>query len=219
MKNYPSATVYRKSSRPRPLTAAAAFLLSCFLLGMLLTPLLELPALWREEHGISDSKPVDFHLLREDQWSALSTDARLEVLKGVAAAEAEVLGLPFPVNVKMDALESRIRGIYRHKARQITLNQTFVCTGTASEVVETLAHELYHAYQHCVVELYLENEAYQDLKLFTDVNAKEYCRELAEYQDGLEGKFEAYYRQQIETDARAYAQKVCEIYDSIYHFQ
>ncbi len=217
MRNCPSATVYRSANRrPSPLKGVAALLLSFFLLGMLLTPLLELSTTWKEERNISTPNPVNLRLIQEEHWSALSPDARLEVLRGIAATEAEILGLPFPVTVKMATLESRVRGTYQSKNRLITLNQTFVCTGTAPEIVETLAHELYHAYQHCIVDLYLESEKYQRLMLFSDANAKEYCRELAEYQDGMEGEFDSYYQQQPEVDARAYAQRVRETYDRMW---
>ena len=206
----------RPRKRVRIASVVCALLLTWFLLGMLLTPLLELSVL---PQGAQDGGPAsttaDVSLLREEVWVDLTLAERMNVLEWIAAVEGDALGLPFAVQVTEGELEDRVQGTYRNQERQITLSRKLVRNGSALEVLDTLAHELYHAYQYCVVELYQKNEAYQDMLLFSAANAEVYCREFENYQSGTEGGFSEYFNQQVEIDARAFAREICEKYGEI----
>lgn len=206
----------RPRKKVRMENVVCALLLTWFLLGMLLTPLLELAVL---PQGAQDGGPVsttaDVSLLREEVWIDLTLAERMDVLEWIAAVEGDALGLPFAVQVTEGELEDRVQGTYRNQERQITMSRKLVRNGSTLEVLDTLAHELYHAYQYCVVELYQKNEAYQDLLLFSAANAEVYCREFENYQSGTEGGFSEYFNQQVEIDARAFAREICEKYGEL----
>ena len=70
--------------------------------------------------------------------------------------------------------------------------------------LDTLCHEVYHAYQEMQVELYEDlNSPYREMELFHD--AAVYAEEFRDYKDGDEDGYDLYYEQQCEEDARNYA--------------
>ena len=79
----------------------------------------------------------------------------------------------------------------------------------ADEILDSLCHEAYHAYQHCLCEAYDSVDAeFRDLRAFEGI--LEYKAEFADYTHG-DDDFYAYYFQRCEADARSYAEDA--VYD------
>ena len=81
-------------------------------------------------------------------------------------------------------------------------------------MLDTLLHEVYHCYEHRLVEVYTAvNPELQRLRLFRD--AADYADEMAQLVDPEED-YSAYAAQAKETDSRIYAATgVQEYYDRI----
>lgn len=156
-------------------------------------------------------------LLEEERWTGLSELERLDVLQVVANIERRYLGIPHEVPVGAGTLDEGTLGQYNPVTYQIVLSLDHLAEDDVEEVLDTVLHECYHAYQRAVVELYGESAGcYRDLMLFRA--AQIYAQELGDYQNaGEDGEnFSGYYTQRFERDARIYAEEsVADYYNRI----
>ncbi len=155
----------------------------------------------REEHTIANNMDT-LLLLQQEAWVALDAVQRLDVLQTVANIEARYLGLPHELNVGASNTGEYTLGHYADATHHITVSLEHLMESHPLEVLDTVCHEAYHAYQHRVVDVFLQTDADgQRLRMFG--NAREYALEFRQYADG-EKDFEAYYLQACESDARSY---------------
>lgn len=148
--------------------------------------------------------------LQPDCWENLSVFQKLDVLQIVANQEQQVLGLPHELNVGTSVMDENTYGYYVSTTHEIVLNLDHLTNDSPDEVLDTLCHEAYHSYQHCLADLYdtLDDD---DKKLPLFQSAANYASEFKNYADG-EDDFYLYYGQACETDARAYASYRAEAY-------
>ncbi len=147
--------------------------------------------------------------LEEGTWETLDTGARLDLLQTVANIEDAYLGLPHELNVVAANLGDSIVGQYDDSTHTIAVSTDYLETHTAHEMLDTICHEAYHAYQHRVCDAHdALNDSYKDLLLF--YRAGIYEDEFANYDGG--DNFDVYYSQQVEVDSRNYAADAVEDY-------
>ncbi|MDO4322167.1 MAG: hypothetical protein Q4C61_06535 [Lachnospiraceae bacterium] len=156
-------------------------------------------------------------LLQEKEWRELSVKERLDVLQTAANIERTYLGLPHELNVGAANLDESLLGYYNDNTHEIILNLDQISETQAYELLETVCHEAYHAYQHRLVDAYNGADARtRGLRMFK--KAGRYAEEFGSYIDGTED-FCGYYDQECENDAREYAEKaVCDYYDRIFEY-
>lgn len=215
---HPTRRCRRKNSLVCRIRTIFAIGLLSFLIGMMLEPLVE--TLGELEKGVdaveaASQNDDSINCLSEEVWRTLEPEERLEVVRVVAELERRTLGLPFEVQVQEGKLNKQVAGSYEHGKHRITIREDRLRLGTARKVLETLAHELCHAYQHCLVDLYQGNRQYQDLALFSQANVPTFCMEFRDYKNGENGTFREYYEQQVEVDARAFAEQIIKKYDDV----
>lgn len=143
-------------------------------------------------------------LLREDAWANLSVEERVNVLQVVADIEALHLGIPrVPVSADI-VVDAGTLGYFRPSEKRITLSKDYLANCLGHSALDSILHEMYHAYQHEVVEVYesLDEDA-KKLALFN--NAAQYSYEFANYSDGSTD-FHAYYSQACELHANQFAE-------------
>ena len=142
-------------------------------------------------------------LLQEDEWERLSVQERLNVLQTVANIEATYLGLPHELNVVVDILEETTSGHYNDRTHTIAVNADYVAEESAHDLVETIAHEAYHAYEHRLVDLH-NNVSSQERNLLIFDRISEYKDNFENYINGDEDLY-GYITQAVETDSIKYA--------------
>lgn len=144
-------------------------------------------------------------MLQEELWVDLSVPERLNILQTVANIERRYLGIPHELNVGVANLGEYTLGCYDDRKHQIIVSLDSLINDPAEEVLNTVCHESYHAYQHCIVSV-LENadEESKKLRLFRD--ARNYAEEFCDYMSGGNGFYDYYY-QECEMDAREYAEE------------
>lgn len=147
--------------------------------------------------------------LEEDTWETLDRAARLDLLQTVANIEDTYLGLPHELSVTAGDLPQSIVGQYDDGTHTITLDADYLMTHLAHEVLDTVCHEAYHAYQHRLCDAYdsLDSD-FKGLLLF--YRTEKYTVDFEHYYSGDD--FDAYYSQQVEVDARNYAADAVEDY-------
>ncbi|MCR5735235.1 MAG: hypothetical protein K6G22_11580 [Lachnospiraceae bacterium] len=153
-------------------------------------------------------------LLKYENWKELSEDEKLSVLQTVANIERRYLGLPHELIVNVANTKDSLLGYYSDNTHEITVNREHLVNDSSFSLVNTIAHEAYHALQYRMVDAYDEAaEDSKDLLLFYEASI--YKEEFKHYTDGSED-FCHYYSQQCESDARKYAKNaVYEYYERI----
>lgn len=151
--------------------------------------------------------------LQQEEWKALSTKEKLNVLQCIANIEASYLGISNELNVGASNLEQNTLASYDDGTHTIYIDLDLLEKSSAEDVLDSLCHEAYHGYQHRLVDVYnSSSEEDRQLRVFNKV--ADYADEFGgAYVDGDED-FYTYYSQQCETDARAYAKNAVEDYYS-----
>lgn len=141
--------------------------------------------------------------LKSDTWSILSQEEKLNTLQAVANIETSYLTIQ-PLTLKSAKLRENVLGQYAMDKESIYIDSAYLKTAGSREAVDTVCHECRHAYQHDVVsrldwsdEDVLHHHYYRQ--------ANEWKVEMEYYEDGSED-LDAYYYQNIEADAREYAE-------------
>ncbi len=138
----------------------------------------------------------------KNTWANLTAKQKVTAMQEVADMQAQVLGINHELNISLKPLEDGLYGTYTDTDHTISINIDI--TDDSYEVLETLFHEAYHAYQHRLCDAYdTLDEEYKSLDVF--YNVRYYKEEFADYTSGDED-FSEYYCQKCETVARDYAE-------------
>ena len=139
----------------------------------------------------------------EDNWDKLSDREKTSAMQVVANIESRYLGLPHELNVAVIPLDEFTLGEYDDKTHTIRVNLSHFESDSPSEILNTLCHEAYHAYQHRLCDAY--DSVSEEYRTLIDLSvAGAYKKEFSSYTSG-EDDFSRYYFQQCEHDARKYA--------------
>lgn len=141
--------------------------------------------------------------LREEVWSTLSIQERLDTLQVVVNIESSYLGLPHELTVGAEPMEENTIAFYRDAAHQIRINIEYLESMPAYEMLDAVCHEAYHAYQYRLCDAWESvGSDYKNLMAFS--NVPDYMDNFANYIDG-EDNFDEYYVLTCEETARQYA--------------
>lgn len=175
------------------------------------------------ENGSNYTSDYDIiEKIRENaRWKPLSIEEKVEVLQAVCDYEAKYFGLDYRVTVVLEDLDEGILGGYNDWDKEVIIDIQHLEEDDAHTVLRTCLHEMYHAYEHSLVRLYLDSTVSQrKLRVFR--HCEEYINEMQNYKasgDSYES-FMEYYCQYMEKDSREYAQKsVYEYYQAIDSFE
>ncbi len=147
---------------------------------------------------------------RQEEWDALSVEEKVTALQVVANIECVYLGLPHELTVVITPLDEFTAGAYMDPSGVIYVNLSELEQRSAVELLNTIFHEAYHAYQHRLCDVYDSvAEEYRSLLIFDSIHS--YKQEFANYTDGDED-FAEYYLQACEVNARRYAESAVEEY-------
>ena len=160
----------------------------------------------------------DLLALQPDVWRSLDLDERLEVLRVASEIECTILGIP-QVRRLATPMEETTMGGYEHASRTVMLSLEHLAFDPVEEVLDSICHEIFHSYQHHLVDLYRSlDEQDRNLALFHGIS--DYTYEFDNYISGS-GKseaFHAYFAQKCETDSRAYASQAVTFYYDVILF-
>lgn len=154
----------------------------------------------------------DLLVLQPDVWRTLDIDQRLDILRIAAEIECITLGIP-QVRVRANSMAENTMGGYDHASRTVMLSLEHLAFDPVEEVLDTLLHEIRHAYQYGLVELYQSlDEQKRNLALFHGIS--DYAYEFDNYISGSSGgkTFQDYFEQKCEMDSNAFAGSTISVY-------
>lgn len=138
---------------------------------------------------------------RPEKWDVLNDSEQTNLINELSKAIGEALGLDNTPTIYISESDDAY-GYYDPKNNSITLNSLFL--SDPIELVNTIAHELRHAYQHMRADILETRE-----DALYKVNYENYITPIPLPEGGWLF-FMDYYNQYVEVDARAFADKFTE---------
>ena len=159
-------------------------------------------ATYGEEYTIANNIDTVV-LLKPENWEKLDTaQERLDVLQCVVNIEGNYLGLNREISIYSKIMEEGTLAYYSDREGAVYINIDHMMNDSVYEVIDSVAHELFHAASHRYVEIYNElSPEEQKSYFFYDVSV--YAEEFSNYVSG-EDDYISYYGQKCEKDARSY---------------
>ncbi len=152
-----------------------------------------------------DNKIMTLSLFFDDeQWDAASLEEKLDACQTLANIYQVRWGIN-ELNVVASNTSENLLGGYKDGEHMIILGMDHLLYDPGPDVCNTVIHEAYHAFERRMVDVY--NEVDDDLKdMYIFEDAAIYKQEFEHYISSDSKDHSAYYDQQCEKAARAYAQ-------------
>ena len=161
--------------------------------------------LYRDEsafdfNGVVDEKTKEvLELFDSDTWETFDVDERYELIEKLANCIGESLGLENQPEIELVDLKDNCSGFYSERGNYIGININY--WDDYKDVVDTVAHEMRHAYQRYRANI-CENSQDELYKF----NFEHYISAERDT-EGNYIHFKEYYEQYIEVEARAFAKE------------
>lgn len=150
-------------------------------------------------------------LFSEEKWHSLSNKEKTTAMQVIANIECRYLGLPHELTVVTASLSENVAASYDDRTHTININIKHFEDADPLDIIDSICHEAYHAYQHRLCDAYDSvNDQYKTLLDFYDVTF--YKEEFADYTNGSDNIYE-YYFQHCEIKARNYASSAVDEYE------
>lgn len=153
---------------------------------------------------------------RTETWDTLSRDEKVRLLRILANVEANALGLSHRIPLTAGDLERRstftgtVGEYIPGQDERIVIDNQYIDEENPYYLISTVCHEVMHAYQHSLTELYKNtSEEYRSLKIFESV--PEYLKESADYEKTLKN-YDDYYDLTTEKEARKHGKERADYY-------
>ena len=149
-------------------------------------------------------------LLAPGTWETLGAKERMEVAQAIVNVESTFLTVT-PVPVVAENLEENVSAQYSSAAKTITVDSGYLLSASSDQFIATLAHEVRHHYQRSVVDMLdWDSETVNTSHYFSDARA--WRENFRSYVPGRVD-YESYRTQEVEEDARSYAEWRTTVYE------
>lgn len=140
-------------------------------------------------------------------WNSLENDKKIELIYKIGIIELEHLGISDDVGIQIqaDKIDEYTLGYYSDSEKQIVINTAHICSDSVEENINTISHEVFHAYQYYVVSsVDFDSWFVQNSYYFEDARR---WKENIENYISADIDFESYQVQPLEADAGLYAEQ------------
>lgn len=159
---------------------------------------------------VFDSSVTRLENLNSSKWAKLSVEEKLDLLQTVVNIELNHLGLNNELKVKCRGLGTGVNACYNEQEHIIYINEKRLEYSNAKEMLNSAAHETFHAYQKELVDTYrLADEKQKRLYHFRKL--AQYQKEMNSYNNG-KSDYGKYFDQELERDARYYGMERAHYY-------
>ena len=178
--------------------------LSVILQGYLIAPTVS-PAKYSELMDWSVTNRIeDLVCLTDEDFAELDVEKKLDIAQIVANIEVARLGIPHELNVvasKPAEKKITVLGYYNEAQHLIVINDEYLLRCNAKNLLDTVCHECYHAFQYRMLEEFRfeENGEPAQLNFVSDIYSIEFEHYVSDDKLG-------YYTQPCEISASEYAQ-------------
>lgn len=159
-----------------------------------------------------------------DTWNTLEAQKKLDVVQELCACEAEYWGMREAPKAVVDDLGEGVVGAYIPDRKVVAINKGSLEETDPAMILETVMHEMYHAWEYELVELY-KNTSHEQRNMRVFQPCATYLMEMQDYKtagDDIESQKE-YYFQKMEEDSRTNSEialnEYCEAFMDIYYLR
>lgn len=141
------------------------------------------------------------------KWDELNVAEKERVIRSIALIEKIELGISndVEITVSTEKMSDYTCGYYIDSSKEIFINYKYLNEGELEEVLQTILHEMHHAFVHYTIEnIDYESELVKDNYYYKQ--AREWKENVDNYISS-DSDFDEYQNQPIEADARAYAEE------------
>lgn len=139
-----------------------------------------------------------------NEWDRLNNERRLDLLRRIGLIEMEYLGVNgVDVQIDSEKMPMSYFAYYDDSIKQIRINIVHICSDDVEENVNTILHEVFHVYQHSVVDS-LDFNSEQVQNSFYYSQARIWNENFKNYVTGA-NDYNAYATQPVEADANRHA--------------
>lgn len=173
---------------------------------------------YRDEVNL-DEYLDDILLLKEESFSQLDDERKIEVLQALIYVENSKAGIKTCPTIKVsDNLADSIAGCYDHKKCEILINDDVFHSSSSRTLTSIVLHEFYHHLSNELADAYRSLPArYKDMEAFCIY--REFAYELENYVSYEEDQH-AYYYSSLESSARRFSEAQTEGYfEYIYNYE
>ena len=167
-----------------------------------------------EETAVSEEMPDPYETNKElllyfdtEAWEDLSIQQRITVAQEFVDFQSELLGIA-TIHVTAEKLELFTLGQYSDASNEMWIDIEHLATSAPEDVIRTLAHEVFHSYQH-----YLVNNIDWNMDVFQSAyfqEIRDWKANDEDYQRTYLNGYDAYADQPLEASARAYSSEETE---------
>ena len=145
------------------------------------------------------------------EWIELSIEGRKDAVVALIECELRYLGVSDKIEITfLDEKRDTILGHYNAKEKSINISPKCLMEEGCYGNLNAALHEVRHAYQHCICEIYMRASD-KEKALFAFDGVGQWCLDLANYEEAQED-YDTYYCLSVEKDARKYAETEAETY-------
>ena len=146
----------------------------------------------------------------ETYWQDLTVDEKKNTLMTVLDIETQYLGLGVKPLLLVTPMTDDYVGFYDNLSNTVYIDTNHLKNDTGYEVLDTLCHEMYHAYEYLELDLYMmiinDNDYARFDNMLLFYNAYIYSDELTDEYISADTDYESYYWQLCESNSRSYAE-------------
>nr|WP_325214186.1 hypothetical protein [uncultured Oscillibacter sp.] len=139
-------------------------------------------------------------------WSKASVDERKVILKNYLADLAKIYGVSVSSEINFYDGKNSTRGTYSHSKRLVSINENYLTRADSYQIMQTVIHEMRHAYQHSAVD---DPDSYE----VSAETIRQWKENFSNYRSTGDGKttYEEYVSQPVEYDAKNFAKQYTDL--------
>jgi len=140
-------------------------------------------------------------------WNNMTIDEKGALMLEFVETESKDLGIEPPILNNKNLDSGSYKGLYNHGSQTITMNSYFLIAESKEDCFNTVAHELYHSFQHSVIDIMreIDTEEYEYNSYFK--KGKNWILAQSSYDEDCKTA-QGYQNNALEVDAREFAEKL-----------
>lgn len=155
-----------------------------------------------EENDVYKSNADFISAFDNDKWMKYSIEEKITMIQNLADFESNILHIP-KVTVCSKKIDRYTLGMYDRENNTITVDVQHLNCSDAKKCINTISHEIFHAYQYQLVENFDWDSEMADTYYYNDL--KEWKNNQQNYKNAFLYGYDDYSEQAIEKSAREYA--------------
>lgn len=167
--------------------------------------------------GVESKKEAPWDAYREnlalllcfeyDCWSKYTINEKITIMQKLVDFEADCLGIP-TIPITTELLSGFTLGQYSNEAKEIWIDIEHLAKSPVEECIQTICHEIFHSYQHYLVDNLDWDSDVLQCSYFTELHVWKENQE--NYRSVWTSGYDAYESQPLEITARSYAEQETE---------